>query len=188
MPLMFLNGGAMRGGPLHHLLRGAPFIGTVRTAPRYRFYSVGDRFPMLAEQDPKITGPSNGSGPAEVVAGSPAEVAVGNPAEMAAVGGSAGFAAGGVVGVSVVGELYDVPWDVLRESLLPAEPEELELGIIELEDGSGALAMIRRRTYAESDVTFRDISEHADWNAYTASRASTASAASGSYTGNSTGE
>lgn len=139
MPLMFLNGGAMRGGPLHHLLRGAPLVGTVRTAPRYRFYSVGDQFPALVDQDPQITGPRNGGG------------------------------VGGGGGASVVGELYDVPWEVLRESLLPAEPAELELGVIELEDGSGALAMIRRHTYVESGGAFRDISEHADWRAYTAS-------------------
>jgi hypothetical protein len=142
MPLMFLNGGAMSGGPLNHLLRGAPLVGTVRTAPRYRFYSVGGRFPALAEardpkmHDPEITGPSS-------------------------------------VGVSVVGELYDVPWEVLRESLLPAEPAELELGVIELEDGSAALSMIRRRTYVEPEGLCRDISDHADWRAYMASLATT---------------
>lgn len=154
MPLMFLNGGAMSGGPLHHLLRGAPLVGTVRTAPRYRFYSVGDRFPALVEHDPEITGPSKRNG----------SVGVRTVNEGAGVIGGEG--------VSVVGELYDVPWDVLRDSLLPAEPEELELGVIELEDGSGALAMIRRRAYGEPDVEYRDISEHADWRAYTASRAS----------------
>ena len=47
MPVMFVNGGAMRGGELHHLLRGAPLVGVARTAPRYRFHSVGDRFPAL---------------------------------------------------------------------------------------------------------------------------------------------
>ncbi|HEV2348199.1 MAG TPA: hypothetical protein VGS97_29205 [Actinocrinis sp.] len=80
-------------------------------------------------------------------------------------------------GVSVVGELYDVPWDVLRESLLPAEPPELELGVIELEDGSGTLSMIRRRAYSEPSgspsVLYRDISEYADWRSYTASLAAT---------------
>lgn len=129
MTLMFLNGGAMRGGPLHRLLADARFVGVVRTAPRYRFYSVGDRFPALAE----LTGPR--------------EVAE---------------------GVAVAGELYDVPWEVLRESLLPAEPAELELGVIELEDGSGCLSMIRRRTYHESPGLYRDISNHADWRSYTA--------------------
>jgi len=130
MPHMFLNGGAMRGGPLHHLLGGAPLVGVVRTAPKYRFYSVGDRFPALdPEPDP----------------------------------GTA---------VSVAGELYDVPWETLRERLLPAEPPELELGVIELEDGTGTLAMVRRRTYAEPADAYRDISGHADWRAYTRSRSS----------------
>ena len=157
MPLMFLNGGAMRGGPLHHLLHDAPLVAIVRTAPRYRFYSAGDRFPVLVERDPKITGPSDE-----------------NPAVKRLAGGGAangGVAIGSVPlgGVAVSGELYDVPWDVLRESLLPAEPEELELGVIELEDGSGALAMVRRRTFREPDVAYRDISEHADWRAYMAS-------------------
>lgn len=124
MTLMFLNGGAMRGGPLNHLLQGAPLVGVVRTAPKYRFYSVGDAFPAI-----------------EAVASG---------------------------GVSVVGELYDVPWAVLERSLLPSEPEELELGVIELEDGSGTLSMVRRRTYTEPD-TYRDISDHADWRAYRAS-------------------
>jgi gamma-glutamylcyclotransferase (GGCT)/AIG2-like uncharacterized protein YtfP len=132
MTLMFLNGGAMRGGPLHHLLAGARFVGVVRTAPKYRFFSVGDRFPALAES----TGP-HGSGR----------------------------------GVSVAGELYDVPWEVLRESLLPAEPAELELGVIELEDGSGCLSMIRRLGYHEPPGLYLDISDHADWRSYTDSPA-----------------
>ena len=37
---------------------------------------------------------------------------------------------------SVVGELYDLPLKVLRDHLVPAEPPELEIGVIELEDGS----------------------------------------------------
>jgi Allophanate hydrolase C-terminal domain len=47
MTLMFLNGGAMAGGPLHPLLGGSPLVAVTRTAPRYRFWSVGDRFPAL---------------------------------------------------------------------------------------------------------------------------------------------
>ncbi len=120
MPLMFLNGGAMRGGDLHHLLGGAPLVAVVRTAPKYRFHSVGDRFPALEP------------------------------------GGD----------TAVVGELYDVPWDVLRESLLPAEPEELELGVIELEDGGASLSMVRRRSYHEPDGAYRDISGFGDWRVY----------------------
>jgi gamma-glutamylcyclotransferase (GGCT)/AIG2-like uncharacterized protein YtfP len=122
MPLIFLNGGAMRGGPLNHLLSDSPLIGRVRTAPRYRFYSVRDEFPALDE------------------------VATG--------------------GVSVSGELYDADWPLLRETLLPSEPAELELGVIELADGSGCLSLIRRRTYREQPGALRDISDKPDWNLY----------------------
>jgi hypothetical protein len=122
MPLIFLNGGAMRGGPLNHLLGDSPLVGRVRTAPRYRFCTVRDEFPALDE------------------------VATG--------------------GVSVIGELYDADWPVLREVLLPTEPAELELGVIELDDGTGCLSMIRRRTYHEQPGDLRDISGTPDWNAY----------------------
>jgi gamma-glutamylcyclotransferase (GGCT)/AIG2-like uncharacterized protein YtfP len=122
MPLMFLNGGAMRGGPLNHLLGDSPLLGRVRTAARYRFYAVDDAFPALDE----------------VTEG----------------------------GVSVVGELYDLDWPVLRETLLPREPGELELGAIELEDGTGALAMVRRVSYKEQPGAYKDISHTADWNVY----------------------
>src|SRR2546423_1567936 len=47
MPLMFLNGGAMRGEPLHHLLDGAPPVAETTTAAKYRFYSVGGQCPAL---------------------------------------------------------------------------------------------------------------------------------------------
>lgn len=121
MPLMFLNGGAMRGGPLHYLLGDAPLVREARTAGRYRFYSVDDRFPALDEVE---------SG-----------------------------------GVQVSGELYDLTWTLLRDFLLPSEPTELELGIIELEDGTGSLAMIRRRVYTEP-ATLVDISGYGNWRDY----------------------
>jgi gamma-glutamylcyclotransferase (GGCT)/AIG2-like uncharacterized protein YtfP len=129
MPLMFLNGGAMRGGPLNHLLGESPLVGRVRTAPRYRFYAVNEGFPALDE------------------------VADG--------------------GVSVAGELYDLDWPVLRETLLPSEPGELELGVIELDDGSGCLSMIRRISYQERHGALRDISESGDWNSYRHTRSAT---------------
>jgi gamma-glutamylcyclotransferase (GGCT)/AIG2-like uncharacterized protein YtfP len=47
VPLMFLTGDGMRGGPLHHHIAGASLIGERRTAPRYRFYSIKDEFPAL---------------------------------------------------------------------------------------------------------------------------------------------
>jgi hypothetical protein len=121
MPLMFLNGGAMAGGPLHPLLRGAPLVAVTQTAPRYRFFSVGDRFPAL---QPVPDG-----------------------------------------GVAVAGEVYDIPLDVLRDSLLPAEPAELELGVIELADGRPALAMLLRRP-AEPPADLHDISTHPNWRTH----------------------
>lgn len=122
---MFLNGGGMRGGPLHEQLRGAPLVGAARSAPRYRYYSVGDRFPAMHE------------------------VASG--------------------GVSVVGEVYDLPLPVLREHLVPAEPPELELGVIELADGASCLATVLRES-ALSSRELLDITSWADWRAYRAER------------------
>ena len=37
MAELFCNGGAMRGGNLHHNVSAHTFLGTVRTAPNYRF-------------------------------------------------------------------------------------------------------------------------------------------------------
>ncbi|MFC5747727.1 gamma-glutamylcyclotransferase [Actinomadura rugatobispora] len=45
--LMFVNGQAMSGGELGDALAGARFLGPVRTAPDYRFFSFGDVFPGL---------------------------------------------------------------------------------------------------------------------------------------------
>lgn len=123
MTLIFLNGGGMRGGPLHHQLQGAPLVRAARSAPKYRYYSVGDRFPAMDE------------------------VASG--------------------GVAVVGEVYDPPLEVLRDHLIPAEPEELELGIVELDDGSACLATVLRKGYANANGLV-DISHIADWRAYRA--------------------
>lgn len=70
-------------------------------------------------------------------------------------------------GCSIRGELYDVSLDVVRDRFLPDEPAELELGVVELADGSSALSMVLRR----SEVgTHRDISEHGGWRAYRESR------------------
>jgi hypothetical protein len=66
-------------------------------------------------------------------------------------------------GAAVRGEVYDLAWEQLREVLLPGEPPGLELGVIELADGSGSLAMVLRRAYAADLV---DISAQASWRAY----------------------
>jgi len=125
MALIFLNGGAMSGGPLHHHLRGAQLVRKARSAARYRYFSVGDRFPAMLETS------------------------------------------GG--GCSVVGELYDVPLEVLLNGLLPAEPPELELDVIELDDGTACLAtVLRPECLGRPELV--DISGYGDWRAYLASR------------------
>jgi gamma-glutamylcyclotransferase (GGCT)/AIG2-like uncharacterized protein YtfP len=121
MPHMFLNGGGMRGGSLHHLLRGAPLVAETRTAPAYRLYSVGDRFPALQPA----------AGP----------------------------------GAAIAGEVYDLPLDLLRDDLLPAEPPELELGVVTLADGAAALGMILRRPCPPLDG-LADITAYGGWRGY----------------------
>ncbi len=120
---MFLNGGGMRGGPLHHQLRGAPLVRVARSASKYRYYSVGDRFPAMREV------PTDG--------------------------------------YAVVGEVYDLPLETLRDHLLPAEPPELELGVIELDDGTACLATVLRSGF-DSSAQLKDISTIGDWRAYLA--------------------
>jgi gamma-glutamylcyclotransferase (GGCT)/AIG2-like uncharacterized protein YtfP len=121
--LIFLNGGGMRGGPLHHRLQGAPLLRMAYSARKYRYYSVGDRFPAMREVP---TG-----------------------------------------GYAVLGEVYDLPLATLRDHLLPAEPPELELGVIELEDGTACLATVLRAEFAGA-ANLKDISEIGDWRAYLA--------------------
>jgi gamma-glutamylcyclotransferase (GGCT)/AIG2-like uncharacterized protein YtfP len=126
---LFVNGEGMRGGSVHHSIAEHPFLGAAHTAPIYRFYSVGDRFPALWP------------------------VAEG--------------------GVSVVGELYDVPLTTLRERFIPAEPEELELSVIQLVDGSSAVAVVLRPNYLNS-AELVDISDQDGWRAYRSQAAASA--------------
>lgn len=66
-------------------------------------------------------------------------------------------------GGAVRGELYDVSLDVVRDRFLPDEPPELELGVVELDDGTAALSMVLRRG---EDGRHKDITEHGGWRAY----------------------
>lgn len=75
-------------------------------------------------------------------------------------------------GVSIPGELYDVPLDVIRDRFIPAEPPELELGVVELEDGSSALVVVVRANVYASGEGLKDISEYGGWRAYRASLSS----------------
>ncbi|MGA2825377.1 MAG: gamma-glutamylcyclotransferase [Streptosporangiaceae bacterium] len=125
MALMFLNGGGMRGGPVHRHIDGVPLVGERRTAPRYRFYSIRDEYPGLY------------------------------PAERA-----------GADGQPILGELYDVPMDLLR-SLLASEPPELELSIVELESAQLSFGMILRDD-EQRRGSHADITSYGSWRAYRA--------------------
>ena len=70
-------------------------------------------------------------------------------------------------GAAVPGEVYEVPYAMLRDRLLPREPAELELGVIELADGSGSLSM-RMRAWALEQDGVTDISDAGGWLAYLA--------------------
>jgi len=70
-------------------------------------------------------------------------------------------------GASIAGELYEAEYSVVRAQLLPLEPEELELTLIELSDGSGSLSMrMREDRLAEEGVT--EITQFGGWLAYKA--------------------
>jgi gamma-glutamylcyclotransferase (GGCT)/AIG2-like uncharacterized protein YtfP len=72
-------------------------------------------------------------------------------------------------GASIVGEVYEVSYEVLRDQLLPREPPELELGVIRLADGSGSFAM-RMRQAAIDGPGVVDITGHGGWRTYLAAR------------------
>ncbi len=74
-------------------------------------------------------------------------------------------------GVSVEGELYEVPLEVVRDRFIPSEPPELELGVVELDDGSAALVVLLRADVHASGDGLVDISSYGGWRAYRASKA-----------------
>ncbi len=69
-------------------------------------------------------------------------------------------------GVSVPGELYELPLEAVRDEFMPVEPPELELGVIELDDGSAALAVILRPDVHARGTGLVDISDYGGWRAY----------------------
>ena len=70
-------------------------------------------------------------------------------------------------GQPILGELYDVPMGPLN-ALLATEPAELELSIIELEDGELSFAMLLREAEHAGGI-HKDITSHGGWRAYRAS-------------------
>ena len=69
-------------------------------------------------------------------------------------------------GVSVPGELIELPLEAVRDEFLPVEPPELELGVVELTDGSASLAVILRPDVHARGTGLVDISDYGGWRAY----------------------
>jgi Gamma-glutamyl cyclotransferase, AIG2-like len=71
-------------------------------------------------------------------------------------------------GCSIVGELYEMSEEILFGSLLPAEPAELEIGTIELDDGQivNAMQLQPERLVAGDKVV--DIADLGGFRAYQA--------------------
>lgn len=80
-------------------------------------------------------------------------------------------------GGRVIGELYEIPEDVLFGSLMPAEPAELELGAIELDNGQIVNAMHLRLDRVQGGDRVIDITRLGGWRAYRAHRSFQAGAA-----------
>jgi gamma-glutamylcyclotransferase (GGCT)/AIG2-like uncharacterized protein YtfP len=71
-------------------------------------------------------------------------------------------------GARIQGEVYPISYADLREHLLPQEPPELELSVIELEDGRGSLSMVVRDGALETAQPV-EITPFGGWRAYLAS-------------------
>jgi hypothetical protein len=69
-------------------------------------------------------------------------------------------------GVAVAGELIDIPLEAVRDEFMPLEPPELELGVIELADGSSSLAVVLRPDVYARGLGLVDISQYGGWRAY----------------------
>jgi hypothetical protein len=69
-------------------------------------------------------------------------------------------------GVSVPGELIELPLEAVRDEFLPVEPPELELGVVELADGSASLAVVLRPDVHARGTGLVDISDYGGWRAW----------------------
>ena len=75
-------------------------------------------------------------------------------------------------GISVPGELIDIPLEAVRDEFMTVEPPELELGVIELSDGSASLAVVLRPDVHARGTGLVDISKYGGWRAYLDTRLS----------------
>jgi gamma-glutamylcyclotransferase (GGCT)/AIG2-like uncharacterized protein YtfP len=73
-----------------------------------------------------------------------------------------------LVGASIEGELYELPEEMLYDSLMPEEPAELELGVVEIADGSVVNAMHLQFERISADDRVVDIAGLGGWRAYQA--------------------
>ena len=71
-------------------------------------------------------------------------------------------------GASIVGELYDMSDELLFDTLLPQEPRELQLGSIQLVEGSTVRAMILRPERITTGDKVVDIADFGGFRAYQA--------------------
>jgi Gamma-glutamyl cyclotransferase, AIG2-like len=71
-------------------------------------------------------------------------------------------------GASIVGEVYELTEEVLYGSLMPSEPAELELGVIELDDGQIVNAMHLRPERLAAGDRVVDITAIGGFRAYQA--------------------
>ena len=73
-----------------------------------------------------------------------------------------------LTGASIEGELYELPEEMLYDSLMPEEPAELELGVVELADGSVVNAMHLQFERVVPGDKVVDIAGLGGWRAYQA--------------------
>lgn len=71
-------------------------------------------------------------------------------------------------GAPILGELYEMSDELLFGTLLPQEPRELELGSIELADGSTVRAMLLRPERITAGDKVIDIADFGGFRAYQA--------------------
>lgn len=69
-------------------------------------------------------------------------------------------------GEAITGELYEMSDELLFDILLPQEPRELEIGTIELSDGSSVRAMILQPSRIQPGDKIVDIATFGGWRNY----------------------
>ncbi len=77
-------------------------------------------------------------------------------------------------GLAITGELYEMSDELLFDILLPQEPKELELGSIQLADGTTVRAMILQPDRIVTGDKVVDIADFGGWRAYQAHLAANA--------------